>query len=115
MLDKEEHLCNVRMYTYTNIYLYKNLKVRSFVSPVDHFLLMKVLQSIQNLSCVSRDLRIPQAILLIKTGKWPFCYELKEDINPTFILELSFYKQEIKSLIHLNKIFYLYYSEKRKK
>ena len=55
-------------------------------SPVNHISVMKILQTMQNLSRIGRYLGISKSILLIEASKGTFCYNLKKDIQLWLIL-----------------------------
>lgn len=48
---------------------------------MNHISIMKILHTMQNLSCIGRYLGISKSIFLIEASKGTFGYKLKKDIQ----------------------------------
>lgn len=72
------------------------------LSPVNHISVMKILETIQNLSCVCRHLGISKMVLLVQICKGALSYKLEKDVKFRFILQIWFCKNYYKRLTEEN-------------
>lgn len=83
--------CKTRINTkLATMYAYNKtnyIKIQNLELPVNHILIVKILQTMQNLSCIGRYLGISESIPLIEASKRTFGYKLNKDMKLGFILQ----------------------------